>query len=246
MALWFEEWFESEEYLTVYNHRNKEEAEILISLLMNNIHLYEQSRILDLGCGAGRHALLLAKMNYRVTGVDQSAKLLSIAEAEAKKNGLHATFIKDDIRTVSFLMKFELILNVFTSFGYFEKDEDNFLLFANVEKLLSDEGIFAFDFLNAGYVKNTLIPFSKEKIGGLVIEQSRRIEENKVLKEIVLTQNDEKKTYYESVRLYSKDELIGAMNRNNLAVEMEFGSYNGEAFDAQYSPRLIMLCKKKK
>ncbi|MFA4923259.1 MAG: class I SAM-dependent methyltransferase, partial [Ignavibacteriaceae bacterium] len=132
MKRWFEEWFESEEYLTVYKHRNNEEAETLISFILGKVNLSGKAKVLDLGCGAGRHALLLAKMGFQVTGVDQSAKLLSVAVDEAKKNGLHAKFIKDDIRTVFFSEKFELILNVFTSFGYFDRDEDNFALFANV------------------------------------------------------------------------------------------------------------------
>ncbi len=244
--LWFEEWFESEEYLTVYGHRNSEEAEILVSFILNKVNLPTSAKVLDLGCGAGRHALLLAKKGFTVTGVDQSAKLLSVAAEEAKKNGLHATFIRDDIRTVHFHEKFNLILNVFTSFGYFENDEDNFSIFGNVELLLADEGIFVFDFLNAQNVKENLVPFSKTEIGDLVIEQSRKIEANNVVKDITLTQNGTVKNFRESVRLYSKKDLVEAMSKNNLSIEMIFGSYSGNPFDEKSSSRLILLCKKKK
>lgn len=246
MKLWFEEWFESEEYLTVYKHRNNEEAEILISFILGKVNLSGEAKVLDLGCGAGRHALILAKMGFQVTGVDQSAKLLSVAESEAKKNGLQAKFIKDDIRTVPFSEKFNLILNVFTSFGYFESDEDNFALFTNVEKLLSEDGVFVFDFLNAEYVKRNLIPFSKDVIDDMVIEQSRKIEGNNVVKDIVLFKNGNRKNYRESVRLYSKKELMNALDKNNLSAEKIFGNYTGEAFDEKSSSRLILLCKKKK
>lgn len=246
MKLWFEEWFESEEYLTVYKHRNNEEAEILISFILGKVNLSGEAKVLDLGCGGGRHALLLAKMGFQVTGVDQSAKLLSVAVDEAKKNGLQVKFIKDDIRMVLFSGKFNLILNVFTSFGYFENDEDNFALFANVEKLLAEDGVFVFDFLNADYVKRNLIPFSKEVIDDMIIEQSRKIEGNNVIKEIVLLQNGNRKNYRESVRLYSKTNLINALAKNNLSAEMIFGSYSGDPFNDAASPRLILLCKKKK
>jgi 2-polyprenyl-3-methyl-5-hydroxy-6-metoxy-1,4-benzoquinol methylase len=245
MKRWFEEWFESEEYLTVYKHRNNEEAETLISFILGKVNLSGKAKVLDLGCGAGRHALLLAKLGFQVTGVDQSAKLLSVAVDEAKKNGLHAKFIKDDIRTVFFSEKFELILNVFTSFGYFDRDEDNFALFANVEKLLSEDGIFVFDFLNAEYVKENLIPFSKNMIDDMVIEQTRKIEGNNVVKQIVLIQNGNRKNYRESVRLYSKKELINALTKNNLSTEIIFGSYTGDVFNEISSSRLILLCKKK-
>ncbi len=246
MKLWFEEWFESEEYLTVYKHRNNEEAEILISFILGKVNLTSDAKVLDLGCGAGRHALLLAKMGFQVIGVDQSAKLLSVAVEEAKKNGLRAKFIRDDIRTVTFPEKFDLILNVFTSFGYFENDEDNFAVFANVEKLLSEDGVFVFDFLNAEYVKRNLVPFSKDVLDDMVIEQSRKIEGNNVIKKIVLLQNGNRKNYRESVRLYSKKELINALDKTNLSVEMIFGNYTGETFDEKSSSRLILLCKKKK
>ena len=246
MKLWFEEWFESEEYLTVYQHRNNEEAEILISFILDKVSIPDKAKVLDLGCGAGRHALLLAERGFEVVGVDQSKRLLSVAVDEAKKNGLHPKFIKDDIRSVSFLEKFDLILNVFTSFGYFEKDEDNFAVFSNVEKNLADDGFFVFDFLNSEHVKRNLIPFSKDEIGDMVVEQSRRIENNNVIKEIVLRKKEKDLSYRESVRLYSKSELLKALNMNNLSGKMIFGSYDGEAFDELTSQRLIILCKKKK
>ncbi len=107
MKSWFEDWFESEEYLKVYKHRNSEEAEILVSFILSETNLPAKAKVLDLGCGAGRHALLLAKRGFEVTGVDQSANLLSVAEDEAQKNGLHITFIRDDIRTVQFQEKFK-------------------------------------------------------------------------------------------------------------------------------------------
>lgn len=246
MKLWFEDWFESEEYLKVYQHRNSEEAEILVSFILSQINLSAKAKVLDLGCGAGRHALLLAKRGFDVTGVDQSANLLSVAADEAQKNGLHAMFIRDDIRIVNFREKFDLILNVFTSFGYFETDEDNFSLFSNVESHLAHDGIFVFDFLNAENVKQNLTPFSKTEIGDMVIEQTRKIEGNCVIKEIALHQNGSVKNFRESVRLYSKEELITAINKSNMAVEMIFGSYTGESFDEKSSSRLILLCKKKK
>ena len=231
MKQWFEDWFESEEYLKVYRHRNSEEAEILVSFILSEINLPAKAKVLDLGCGAGRHALLLAKRGL---------------EDEAKKNGLLATFIRDDIRTVQFQKKFNLILNVFTSFGYFENDEDNFSLFSNVESLLLDDGIFVFDFLNAENVRQNLTPYSKTETGDMVVEQTRKIEGNCVIKEILLHQNGNVKNFRESVRLYSKDELISAIDNNNLTVENVIGSYTGESFDEKSSSRLILLCKKKK
>ena len=73
MKQWFEDWFESEEYLKVYRHRNSEEAEILVSFILSEINLPAKAKVLDLGCGAGRHALLLAKRGFDVTAKRKSA-----------------------------------------------------------------------------------------------------------------------------------------------------------------------------
>jgi len=246
MPLWFEEWFASEDYLTVYKHRDEKEAELFRDLLLQTISLGDADEILDLGCGAGRHVLLFAEKGYRVTGVDQSEKLLEVARREAQLSGLHATFLRGDIRTISFKRQFRLILNIFTSFGYFEDDAQNFLLFSNVEKLLADNGTFVFDFLNEKYVRKNLIPQSLEKIENIVVNQNRRIENNRVIKDIELQKNGTSSNYTESVALYSYETILTHLNRSGLYVSRMFGNYNGDAFDLVSSPRLILLCGRQK
>ncbi|MCU0333149.1 MAG: methyltransferase domain-containing protein, partial [Ignavibacteriaceae bacterium] len=79
---WYKDWFNSENYLRVYSHRNQEEAERLVDLIAKILNLPANSSVLDMACGAGRHAVTFAKMGYKVTAVDLSNLLIS----EAKKN----------------------------------------------------------------------------------------------------------------------------------------------------------------
>ena len=80
---WFEHWFNSKEYLNVYKHRDDKDAEELVNLVLNNISLSNDSQLLDLAAGSGRHDILFAKRGFNVTAVDLSENLLSLAEENA-------------------------------------------------------------------------------------------------------------------------------------------------------------------
>ena len=100
MADWFEDWFNSEEYLFVYRHRNEEDAQKLFNLIINNTLLEKNSKVLDLACGAGRHSILFAKNKFVVTGIDISENLLCTAQRNAAELGLKINFIKADLRNI--------------------------------------------------------------------------------------------------------------------------------------------------
>ena len=125
---WFKDWFNTSEYLNVYKHRNEEDAEFHIQLILDNVPLDPEAEILDMACGAGRHSIILARKKFNVTGVDLSENLLSVAKQTAENENLKINFIQSDIRSFKTQKKFDLVLNLFTSFGYFETDEESRLL----------------------------------------------------------------------------------------------------------------------
>ena len=86
---WFKHWFNSEEYLKVYKHRDEKDAEELVKLVLNNIQLNPGDNILDMAAGFGRHAILFAKKGFKVSAVDLSENLLSIAQNNAEKEGVN-------------------------------------------------------------------------------------------------------------------------------------------------------------
>ena len=128
---WFKDWFETEEYLNVYRHRNESDAEDLINLIINNISLPKSSEVLDMACGTGRHSILLAKKGFKVSAVDLSKNMLSVASGKAEKENLKINFIQSDLRNFTHSGRFNLIVNLFTSFGYFESDKENFQILRN-------------------------------------------------------------------------------------------------------------------
>ncbi len=244
MSDWFEDWFASDEYLTVYSHRDQAEAEKLRRLILDKTLLPAGSRILDLACGAGRHAIAFAEKGFRVTAIDLSENLLNIGRQEALRHKVSVEFSRQDIRTVTVSGGFQLALNLFTSFGYFEEDEENFGIFRTAYKYLDASGYFVFDFLNESFVKKNLIPVSLDERSGGVIKQTRSIENNCVVKKIELHLREKEQTFEERVRLYDHDTIIRELQTTGFSITGLFGEYDGTVFEKETSSRLIAICKK--
>jgi 2-polyprenyl-3-methyl-5-hydroxy-6-metoxy-1,4-benzoquinol methylase len=244
MTEWFEDWFNSKEYLDVYQHRNESDAKLLFELIIKHIEIPIKGKVLDLACGPGRHSLLFARKGFDVTGIDLSENLLRVAESSSRKEKLKIQFIKADLRNIELTEKFDLVVNLFTSFGFFEKDEDNFSIFRTASDVLKPGGYFVFDFLNSTFVENNLVRESSENKLNEKIIQKRRIEGDRVIKDIIIQYNGTVKTFYESVKLYRWQKLHEVIKENGLAIKNTFGDFTGSDFMEATSPRIIIIAQK--
>ncbi len=243
MAEWFKTWFDTEEYLLVYKNRNEADALKLVDLVTANINLPVRSKILDMACGTGRHSIILGK-KYFVTSVDLSRNLLRIARQNAKLENVKIKFVLSDIRHFAVCTKFDAALNLFTSIGYFENDADNYNIFKDTYSLLNQHGYLVIDFLNSEFIKINIVPQSIDEYPERTIIQQRKISGNRVIKDIRILKPGSEKKYFESVRLYSKDELFSALNRFGFKIIKYFGDYSGQEFDLKSSPRIIIIAGK--
>ncbi len=241
---WFKSWFNTDEYLTVYSRRNNEEAKKLVDLILSTADIPQDSRVLDMACGAGRHSLIFARKNFKVTAVDLSEHLLAIAKSEAEKYGLKVNFVNSDLRCFSDSLKFALVVNLFTSLGYFENDEDNFKIIQSAYYHLEKSGYFVLDYFNKNYVVQNLVPVSKDYTSKGEIIQQRSIEGNRVIKKITIKNNGIEKHYHESVRLFQPDELFSIFERTGLKVRKVLGNFSGSLFEPESSPRIIIMAQK--
>jgi 2-polyprenyl-3-methyl-5-hydroxy-6-metoxy-1,4-benzoquinol methylase len=244
MTEWFKEWFDTKEYLDVYRHRNDADAEKLIGLILANVDLYKNADILDLACGAGRHSILFAEKGFNVTAVDLSKNLLKLARRRAEDAGININFVNADLRDFCITSKFDLVVNLFTSFGYFETDDENFSLFYTAYELLRPGGYFVIDYFNPGYLQQNLVPFSEDIIDGKKIIQERKIMGNRVIKDITIAKNSIRTKFMESVRIYSASELLSALEKSGLKISVIFGDFNGSKFDLNSSSRIIIISGK--
>ncbi len=244
MAEWFESWFESEEYLKVYKHRDENEARLLVNSIISIIGIKSSGKILDLACGAGRHSIEFAKKGFSVTSVDLSKNLLDIANKNAKAAGVNINFIRNDIRYFSIDEKFDIVLNLFTSFGYFESDEENFNLFNTAYNHLNENGHFVFDYFNKKFLEKNLQPTTNLHLDDSEIIQKRRIEKGRIIKDIIIKKNGIEKTYNESVKIYGLDELKSRLISAKFKIKNIFGSFDGKKFDEDISDRIIIIAQK--
>jgi cyclopropane fatty-acyl-phospholipid synthase-like methyltransferase len=244
MAEWYEDWFNTEEYLNVYRHHNEADAKKLVELILSNISLPGNSKILDMACGPGRHSILFAQRGYKVTAVDLSENLLALARSTAKDFGLKINFIKSDMRVLNSDEKFRLAVNLFTSFGYFSEDEENYKILFVVYEHLEKNGYFILDYFNRRYIEKNLVPYSEESLPNGKIIQERSIAGNRVMKNITIFKDGNQKNYMESVRMYSINELLEITEKIGFIKQKLFGDFYGNPFDVETSPRLILMDQK--
>lgn len=245
--MWFENWFSSKFYLDIYRHRNDEDARLMINLLQRTIPVYTHAKILDVACGAGRHSIELARRGFNVTGFDLSTFLIGEAKKsleQSKERNLKVRFLIKDMRNFNFRSGFDVAMNIFTSFGYFEDDNDNFRVIQNVSASLKANGYFVFDFLNKNYLLKNIVPYSKSMHGKSKFIQKRKIINGFVRKDIIIEEGGKKKQFTEMLKLYSVSEFKKAFVSCGLKPRHLFGDYYGNKFDTNNSQRLIIFAQK--
>jgi SAM-dependent methyltransferase len=240
---WYEGWFDSDAYDLVYDHRDEDEAAQLVDLIEREIAPARNARILDVGCGRGRHARIFARRGYDVTGIDLSDEAITEARAQADAEGLSITFERGDMRDPYCTACMDGVVNLFTTFGYFATDAENRRALAAMTQALRPGGWFLQDFLNAPQVADTLVPLTTRTVEGVTIEERRWIEDGRINKEITLSRNGTATTYKESVRLYTLDDLRTLYDAVGLDLVATFGDYDGGPHTPD-SPRLLLYAEK--
>ncbi|MFX0133900.1 MAG: class I SAM-dependent methyltransferase [Candidatus Hodarchaeota archaeon] len=241
----FQAVFEPDDYLHFYglaltNKRTKKETEFLVrELKLNN-----DMKILDLACGHGRHTNQLAALGYSVIGVDINQDFLEIAKKKSKSKGLNVKFIKNDMRKIKFKEEFDRVLLLFTSFGYFE-DNENLLVLQNVFNALKPEGLFCFDTFNRDTFLEHFLPYNVVEIGNdLMIDRNtfNSITGRFYNRRIVIRNGKRKdKPYF--IRLYNLTELKDLLYRVGFVIYKIFSNWDAKPFTS-FSKRMIIISKK--
>ncbi|MFH5830813.1 SAM-dependent methyltransferase [Halalkalibaculum sp. DA384] len=241
-ANWFEEWFNSPLYEKLYANRDEEEAKQLIDLLEKTLNLSGCSEILDLGCGRGRHAISLAQRGYRVSAIDLSEEAIKTAREKTKRMGLKIRFEVRDMRN-PLPRKFDAIVNLFTTFGYFARDEENTRVLDSVTEMLDPGGMFVLDYMNSNKVKKTFQPTDHGRFRDISFKVHRYISRGSIIKDIEFSGGPikGKKQYSERVKLYELDWFKKEFEKRNLQIDHLYGDYHGHRFDPESSPRLMIV-----
>lgn len=236
MGEWFEEWF-GEEYLELYPHRDETDAARLIALITRTVALGPGARVLDVCCGAGRHARAFSDLGYRTVGIDLSRHLLQRAALVAG-----VPLVRADVRDLPFRSRsFDLAVNLFTSFGYFATDGEHRAALAEMLRPVKAGGWFVIDFLNADQVARALVPSESmaTAAGPVTVERWLHDEGRFVVKTITTPDG---RQFMERVRLLQRDELTAMVEGAGGAVIHAFGSYDGAPAGPD-APRVILVAR---
>jgi SAM-dependent methyltransferase len=233
MPEWFEEWF-GDEYLQLYPHRDQVEADQGVALVAAATGLEPGWRVLDVGCGAGRHARAFRARGARCYGVDLSATLLRVARGVTD-----APLVRADMRSLPIRSgSMDLTVSLFTSFGYFEHDDEHAGALREMVRTLRPGGWFVIDFLNAAEVRARLVPRETVAVYGGEVDVRRSVSPDGrfVCKAITTPCGRE---FVERVRLFEPAEIVAMLEAAGVNVRQRYGDYQAAPL-APGSPRTIL------
>ncbi len=241
---WWKKYF-SDDYLRLYSH-DEGQSSREVTAVVRMLQLQAGQKILDLACGFGRHSVVLAQNGFDVTGYDLSDSFLKRAReiADALLVGLNLQ--QGDMREIPYNEEFDAVINMFTAFGFFDREEDDLKVLEGVSRALKPGGQFIMDVINREYALATLGPrrWSRENSTYLLEERTfdyfrSRLELNNWL---IQPSGEIKEASY-SIRLYTLTEMLEFFSKVGLGLTDVYGNFDGELYSAS-SPRMILVASK--
>ncbi|MEX1002823.1 MAG: class I SAM-dependent methyltransferase [Crocinitomicaceae bacterium] len=244
MAEWYKDWFNTTYYHVLYKDRDHDEAKEFIRHLYAYLNLRPYQKTLDLACGRGRHALFLNQLGLDTVGVDLSKESIRYAK-KFEKEGLR--FAVHDMRDPLPGEKFDVVLNLFTSFGYFGSLSENGKVLRSIASYLKKEGDLIIDFMNVVKVKKHLDEQAEEvkNVEGINFEIKKSMDQGCIVKTISFQDKEEHFRFREKVQALTLSDFEKLLGENGFNLINKFGDYQLNEFSIEQSERLIIHAKLK-
>ncbi len=239
---WFAEWFDSPFYHILYSNRDDHEAKRFVEHLVAFLALTPGQTVLDLACGKGRHSITLNACGMVVIGADLAPK--SIATA-AENSNESLSFVVHDMREVIPGKHFDVVMNLFTSFGYFDSTEDNKRVLTSIHDMLHPNGILVIDFMNAVRIIKTLVKEEMKEVEGTTFQISRSYDGTHIFKDIQFSDSGKDFHYTERVQAITDKDFSTLLHACGFELIRTFGDFDLNPFEAESSDRLIMIARKR-
>lgn len=238
---WFETWFDSPYYHVLYQHRDESEAELFLDKLLHFLKLPVHAKALDIACGKGRHSVFLAGRGLDVTGIDLSWKNIGHALRFEREN---LSFFLHDMRKTFYVNYFDVAFNLFTSFGYFETDQENQKAIHAMSLALKKGGKLVIDFFNAAKISQELTPHEYITRDGILFLVEKKFSGKAVIKRIYFQDMGKEYAFEERVQSLQLSDFTRYFEKNQLKVVQVFGDYRLNPYDEKNSDRLIVIGEK--
>lgn len=234
---WFASWFDTPYYHILYKERDDTEAQAFMETLTSYLNISDTCEVMDLACGKGRHSIYLNSIGYRITGADLSPH--SIAYAKQFEND-RLEFVVHDM-SKPYTKQFDAVFNLFTSFGYFENEEDNLNTIKAIKANLKPKGVGVIDFMNIDYVINNLVAENTKEVDGITFNLRRYVEDGYLIKDISFEADGKKHNYQERVKVITLDDFKVMFDKAGVTLLDAFGDYKLNTFNKDTSERLVLI-----
>jgi len=223
--------------------KTQEEVTNIISLLK----ISPEAFVLDLCCGPGRHSLELARSGFSVVGVDRTKTYLEKARKQAEIERLKVEFIQKDIRSFCKPNTFDVVINIFTSFGYFEDINDDRQVITNVYRSLKNRGTFLIDIMGKEVLARIFQKRDWYEVNDTIVLEERKVCKNWswIENRWIMIKDGKVEEYKISHRLYSAVELIALLNDCGFNAIDVYGDLAGAPYD-HAAKRLVLVAHKGK
>jgi 2-polyprenyl-3-methyl-5-hydroxy-6-metoxy-1,4-benzoquinol methylase len=238
---WWQTWF-GPGYLALYDAYLAERAPVEVDQLEALLRLRPPLRILDLPCGQGRHAIELGRRGYDVTGMDLSSYLLGVARDRAETSGVRVRWRSGDMREPVAGETFGVVLNLFTSFGYFEDEADDQLVIQAAAAMLEPGGRFVLEVINGERIMARFQEREWFTVGQAAVMEERTLDRStrRMVVERTVATAGETEVNVHAVRLYGQHELVGMLRAAGFGRVDLYGDWDGEPLTPD-SLRLIAI-----
>ena len=218
-----------------------------VAFVEKTVPLRQEDRILDLACGFGRHSLLLAQKGYSVVGQDFSSDYIERAQAESERQGVDVHFERGDMRSLSDVEKFDVVLSLQSSLTFYD-DEVNREIIRRIREAIKPGGTFVYDQVNVFHIAAFALksePMEKTLSDGRVHRKTISFDATtcRCVGRSVLRDGSGCEEAGWDMRFYTQPELSSIASEVGFEIVGCYGGFDGRSY-ALDSPRLIAFMKK--
>lgn len=240
------DWFEDDAFWDavsplIFGHPGQD-ADAEIKAVLELAQVPRESVVLDLGCGIGRHVAALAKLGHHVTGVDRTAAFLKRARETV---GDEVELVHQDMREFRRARAFDLAINLFTTFGYFDDPADDARVAKNLYESLRPGGVLIMEMMGREVLARIFRPRDWRTVDGAYLLEERTLQRNWSWNHVqwTLIEGGEARTFEFGHRIYAGSELLALLEGAGFTEVEALGGFDGRPYNHE-AQRLVVRARR--